>query len=284
MPLWMLKFLPNMPACHVGISVNAQGPNNTLVLGDVSGPAALIESIGCLDRGLAKIAITGAAGTRASITRMNYRSDSPMATIADPVANSSRPHDPSSDGIVGGEAAACLIVETAEEASARGAKPIASVAGFASRFSPSNAMRTGGRTSKNDAAGTRASSTAIGLSIDAALSKARIAAGEIGVIISNASGDPVSDSAEREAIETRLSGVPVVAPMASIGHTGAACGTIGIATGALCLAHQKIPPTVNSDAASVNLLDSTQPLSASYALCLSYTSEGNAIAIVLSKG
>src|SRR5437588_7558878 len=29
-PLWMLKYLPNMLACHVAILHNAQGPNNTI--------------------------------------------------------------------------------------------------------------------------------------------------------------------------------------------------------------------------------------------------------------
>ncbi len=64
MPLWMLKYLPNMPACHVGIALNAQGPNNSVVLGDVSGPAAVIEAASCIDRGIAKIMIAAASGTR----------------------------------------------------------------------------------------------------------------------------------------------------------------------------------------------------------------------------
>ena len=64
MPLWMLKYLPNMPACHVGISVNARGPNNSIVQGDVSAPAALIEGVSYINRGAAKIVITGASGTR----------------------------------------------------------------------------------------------------------------------------------------------------------------------------------------------------------------------------
>ena len=29
-PLWLLKYLPNMPACHIGIFVDAHGPNNSI--------------------------------------------------------------------------------------------------------------------------------------------------------------------------------------------------------------------------------------------------------------
>ena len=43
-PLWMLKYLPNMPACHVGIAQDARGPNNTMVLGEVSSLAAVAEA------------------------------------------------------------------------------------------------------------------------------------------------------------------------------------------------------------------------------------------------
>ena len=60
----MLKYLPNMPARHVGIALNAHGPNNTLVLGDVSGPAAMIEAATCIQRGIAKVMLGLARGKR----------------------------------------------------------------------------------------------------------------------------------------------------------------------------------------------------------------------------
>ena len=104
MPLWMLKHLPNMPACHVGIAMNAHGPNNSLVLGDVSGPAALMESSAYISRGAADMMITGSTGTRINTTRLLYRNDLPIADVANPISLSSRPHDPSSRGVVGARA------------------------------------------------------------------------------------------------------------------------------------------------------------------------------------
>src|SRR5947207_429786 len=35
-PLWMLKYLPNMHACHISVLHNAQGPNNTIIESDVA--------------------------------------------------------------------------------------------------------------------------------------------------------------------------------------------------------------------------------------------------------
>ena len=43
-PLWMLKYLPNMLACHVSILHNAQGPNNSITESDVAGLLALGEA------------------------------------------------------------------------------------------------------------------------------------------------------------------------------------------------------------------------------------------------
>ncbi|MCD4727844.1 MAG: 3-oxoacyl-ACP synthase, partial [Pirellulales bacterium] len=52
-PLWILKYLPNMPACHIGIGQDARGPNNSITLGDVSSLSALAEATRVLERGQA---------------------------------------------------------------------------------------------------------------------------------------------------------------------------------------------------------------------------------------
>ena len=56
-PLWMLKYLPNMPACHIGISKDARGPNNSITLGDASSLSALAEAARVLERGQAEAII-----------------------------------------------------------------------------------------------------------------------------------------------------------------------------------------------------------------------------------
>ncbi len=58
-PLWMLKYLPNMPACHIGVGQDARGPNNTITLGDVSSLSALAEAVRILERGQADALIVG---------------------------------------------------------------------------------------------------------------------------------------------------------------------------------------------------------------------------------
>ena len=43
-PLWMLKYLPNMVACHIAITEDARGPNNTITLDEVAGQAGTISN------------------------------------------------------------------------------------------------------------------------------------------------------------------------------------------------------------------------------------------------
>lgn len=284
MPLWMLKYLPNMPACHVGIALGAHGPNNSLVLGDVSGPSAVMEAASCLDRGIAKLMLAGVSGTRINTTRLNYRADLPIPTVTDPTELSSRPHDPSSAGVVGGEAAVTLVVEPHEQARSRGVKPLAEIRSMASRFFASDSIRAEERSveSKQDAG--RGSAAAIESAINAVLNESGFAAKDIGAIVSQGSGDPSMDYQEAMALRKCLSGTPVVAPTASLGHTGAAVGSINLAVGALIIANGQIPATVQADDKnkSVPLLATPQSLGSDTVICLSHTSEGGAVATLLS--
>ncbi|MGB0597029.1 MAG: beta-ketoacyl-[acyl-carrier-protein] synthase family protein [Rubripirellula sp.] len=284
MPLWMLKYLPNMPACHVGISINAQGPNNSIVLGDVSGPAAVIEAASCLERGPASIMLAGSCGTRINTTRMNYSGDLPIADVYCDLERSSRPFDPKSQGVVGGEGAATVVLETLEQVTARAGKPLAIVRSYASRFVPSQNMKQGKRRTDIDEPNLRGSRQAIQMAIRSALTDAQIEPNQIGLVVSHAMGDPVMDQQEREALMATVPDAPVIATMAAIGHTGAAAGMMSVAAATLAITHRKIPPTARTEttSAEIQFVDQETPLDGDYVLVITHTSNGNATALVLS--
>src|SRR5215471_2777611 len=58
-PLWMLRNLPNMVACHIAIVHDARGPNNTIGHSDVSSLAAFIEAVRVIQRDAADVMIAG---------------------------------------------------------------------------------------------------------------------------------------------------------------------------------------------------------------------------------
>ena len=43
-PIWLLKYLPNMLACHISILIDCQGPSNTITEGDASSNLAITEA------------------------------------------------------------------------------------------------------------------------------------------------------------------------------------------------------------------------------------------------
>src|SRR5207245_3869236 len=63
-PTWMLKYLPNMLACHVSILHNAQGPNNTITENDIAGLLALAEAARIIARDQADLFLVGGADSK----------------------------------------------------------------------------------------------------------------------------------------------------------------------------------------------------------------------------
>lgn len=273
-PLWMLKYLPNMPACHVGISIGAQGANNTIVAGDVSVTSALIESIGVLRRGIADAVICGGSGTMIDSTRMVYRGDFPVPRVADPIEHSSRPHTTEACGVVGGEAAATLVVEFAEAAVRRGVRPLTAVLAAVSRFAAPSP-------------GQRGSAASIAAAIEGALAQAGLRPDDIGMVVSHGMGDPSRDAVERQAIAQTIPRAPLVMPIASLGHSGAAIGGIHLVVGVLALIHRTIPASLLLGTPVPGWEDrfiaSPQPLDRDAVLVLSHTGQGVANAVILGS-
>ncbi len=274
MPLWMLKYLPNMAACHVGIAIGALGPNNTIVGGDVSATSAMMESVGALQRGIATVVVCGATGSRIDETYLVYRGDSPVATMQDNVECSSRPHATDSVGVVPAEAAAALVLETVASATTRSVASIATVAGYASRFMKPLALLRG-------------SAGGIRLAIEGALSSAGMTANDIGLVVSHGTGDPQRDAAEREALSQSLPAVPVCLPVAIAGHSGAATGAIHLIAAVLSLVHQTIPATPPHGTIHAALAGRVstrpRPLQKPAVLVLTHNSHGAANAVILRK-
>ncbi len=290
-PLWLLKYLPNMPACHYSIVLNAHGPNNSLTLGDASGAAALIEACGYLHRGIADFLVVSASGTRLNATRASFTEDQPLAKVTEPIERTSRPHAIDADGLVRGEGAGGLVLERAGTAEARGIQPLAQVVGFASRFIGSPAFVSGERTADIRPDAGRGSAAAIIAAMTGAMDAAGLNAADIGAVVGHAVGDPVLDACEREALTRVIPDAPVVLPATLLGHTGAASGMMGILAGCVMLQSGKIPPVphaeecVSADNLSekrLNVSDQVRTLEKRVVMVISHTSPGHATAVILA--
>src|SRR3954454_21862446 len=131
-PLWLLKYLPNMLACHVTIIHELKGPSNTITCADASSHLAIGEAFRTIQRGDADLAICGGAETK--VVPMNFMRQILLKRVTethnDTPAEAVRPFDSDADGTAAAEGGGLFILEEYEHAQARGAKVYAEVVGF----------------------------------------------------------------------------------------------------------------------------------------------------------
>ena len=229
-PLWLLKHLPNMTASHVAIAHDARGPNNSIVLGDVSGLLAVAEAASVIRRGWADVMIAGGTGCRLHPTAMVARGAAQLSHRGDDFASASRPFDRDRDGLVNGEGAGALILESRGHATRRGAAIIGRIVATASRCEP-RARYDG------------VSGVALRQAIRAARQAAGLEVRDVGHVNAHGLSTIEMDRAEAGAIAAELGDTPVTAPKSSFGHLGAGGGVVEMLASVLGLAAGVVPAT-----------------------------------------
>jgi 3-oxoacyl-[acyl-carrier-protein] synthase II len=231
-PLWMLKYLPNMIASHVGIAHDARGPNNTIVSGEVSSLLAVMEAAKIVQRGDADVMLTGGAGSRLSLGPLLYRGGIDCSHRNDDPAGASRPFDRDRDGMVNGEGAAVLVLESHAHAVRRGAGILARVVSF-------------GCAHRGAVNGREGQQAAVEASIRRALVGVPGGARAIGHVNAHGLGTRDGDRAESQAIRAVLGDMPVTAPKSFFGNLGAGGGAVELAASLWLLPAGQIPFTRN---------------------------------------
>jgi 3-oxoacyl-[acyl-carrier-protein] synthase II len=272
-PLWMLKYLPNMPACHIGIRYDARGPNNTISLGDVSSLLALGEAAEVIRRDQADVMIVGGTGTRLNVTDFLWRGAERLASNGEgPPASVCRPFDARRSGMVYGEGAAQIVLESREHAARRGARPIARVAGTASRCELS-------------ADDKRPEGDAIRRALVAALELAQIEPDQVGHANAHGNSTREDDPIEAQAIRAVLGDVPVTAPKSYFGNLGHGSGMVELVVSLLALEQGVVPPTLNYEtpdpACPVNVVSDLSPSDGRAFVKLNHNTTGQAAAVIV---
>lgn len=279
-PLWLLRYLPNMPACHIGIAADARGPNNSLTLEEASGNLVLGEALRILARNHADVMIAGSTGTRLHPVKSVHAvmwDKLADADLSDP-AKLSRPFDRNRTGQIVAEGAATLILEEEEHARRRAVPVLGRLLGAGSACVTS-------RDGKPDIR------RALVLAMTAALRDAGIAPAEIGHINTHGLGSPEGDRWESLAIRDVFGDcatkVPVTALKSYLGNSGSGCGTLEVAGSLLALRQGVIPATLNFETPDpdcpLNVVHGAHlPTSNKTFLKLSVTRMGQASAVVMA--
>jgi 3-oxoacyl-[acyl-carrier-protein] synthase II len=276
-PLWLLKYLPNMPASHVAIFNDLRGPSNSHTLREASSNLAIGEAASIIARGAADAILAGATGTRVHPLRsLHTMLQEEIAGNGVEPAKASRPFDLHRTGMVLGEGAGAVVLERLETAEARSAKIYGEVVGQGSSFVASRNM-------------VARSDKALANVMRAALASAGMTPGDVGHINAHGMSTRTSDEQEAAAIVDVFGPlaerVPVVAAKSYFGNLGAGSGTVELIASLLAMKAGRLFRTLNYDTPDPKcpirvVRDDATPAGASF-LNINVTPQGQAGAILV---
>ncbi|MCO6455944.1 MAG: beta-ketoacyl-[acyl-carrier-protein] synthase family protein [Pirellulaceae bacterium] len=276
-PLWLLKYLPNMPASHIAIYNDLRGPNNSLTLREASANLAVGEAYCTIMRGSADTMVAGATGTRIHPLRtIHVALQEELASNGADPARLSRPFDLHRTGMVVGEGAAALVLEDLATAQARGARILAEVVGY-------------GSSTVADRRGVARSDVAVENVLRSSLRVARLEPPQVGHLHAHGLGTHRSDAQEARGIAAVFGphSVPVVAAKSCFGNLGAGGGMVELIASVLALRNDRLFPVLNYETPDPDcplrvVTGSDTPAGGSF-INLSLTPQGQASAVLVQR-
>ncbi len=229
-----------MAAGHVGMQIGARGPNLTVTTACAASAHAIGEAFRYVQRGDADVMITG--GTEAGVLPLcvaGFGAMKALSTQNEQPETASRPFDRDRDGFVIGEGAAILVLETLDNARARGATILGEILGYGMSSDAHHITAP----APDGSGGAR--------SMETALADAGLNAADVHYINAHGTGTPVGDVAEARAIHAvfgdAAKDVAVSATKSSTGHLLGAAGALESAVCLLGMRDGALPPTLNLD-------------------------------------
>ena len=237
----------NGPGDAVARSLGVTGPVQTVSSACASGALAIAAALASLRCGEVEIALAGGSDSLCQLTYAGFNS---LRSVDEAPC---RPFRAGRAGMSIGEGAAVLVLEPLERALARGAVPLAELAGAGSACDAFHMTAP-------EPEGTGAAAA-----IAAALDDAGLAPEAIDFVNAHATGTPLNDAAEWRALLAvfgeRSGRIPVTATKAAVGHLLGCSGAIEALVTVLSLARGELHPVPADgdpiDAADGDPIDAT---------------------------
>jgi len=238
-PASVVLGMNNAAAGNISIANGLRGPIMNLSTACSSSAASIGEAYRAIKARYADVIVAG--GSEALITYGNLRAWEAMQALAhadaDDPARSCKPFSANRRGIVLGEGAAALVLESAEHAERRGARIHAEVAGYGNAADACHI-------SKPDADGQARA-------MRSALADAQLAPSDIGYINAHGTATIVGDAVETNALKRVFGddahGIPVSSTKALHGHLMGATGAVEMIAAIAALEAGMAPPTAHLD-------------------------------------
>jgi len=240
-PTTVVLGMNNAAAGQISIAHGLRGPIINVSTACSSSATSVGEAFRAIRDGYADAVLAG--GSEALVTLGNLRAWDAMQALShadahDP-ARSCKPFSANRTGIVLGEGAAALMLESEESARSRGARVVAEIVGYG------NAADAKG-ISKPDAAGqVRA--------MRSALTDAHVDARDVGYLNAHGTATPIGDVIETAAIKEAFGCASATLPVSSTkalhGHLMGATGALEFVAAVCSLEQGMIPPTAHLECA-----------------------------------
>jgi 3-oxoacyl-[acyl-carrier-protein] synthase II len=218
----------NGPGDAVARRLGVTGPVQTISSACSSGALALGAALEAVRSGAVDVAIAGGSD---SLCRLTYAGFNALRSVDEAPC---LPFRAARAGMSFGEGAAVLVLEPLERALARGVTPLAELVGAGSACDAHHMTAP-------DPSGAGAAAA-----LEAALRDAGLPADAVDFINAHATGTPLNDAAEWQALRRVFGGraetIPVVLTKAMLGHLLGSAGAIEAVATVLCLLHGELHP------------------------------------------
>jgi len=264
-----LDTLPHMVAHASARTIGSTGPVLAPMAACATGLWAIAQGFHLIQTGQCQRAIAGAV--EAPVTPLTLAGFTRMGALA---ATGAYPFDKNREGLVLGEGAAVLVLESATVARRRGARVYGRVLGFGFTNDGYHAIvpELGGK-------------RAIG-AVKQCLERSGLETADIDYIHAHGTSTRLNDQNEAKLIQYLFpQGVPVSSTKGATGHSLGASGALGVAFCLMALQEQLLPPSVGLKAPEfdLDLLMAPRRCQVRRVLCLSFGFGGQNGAIVLGK-
>ncbi len=218
----------NAPGDAVARHLGSTGPVVTFSSACASGALALGAALDAVRSGEVEVAVAGGSD---SLCQLTYAGFNALRSVDE---GACRPFRAGRAGMSFGEGAAVLVLEPLERALARGAEPLAVLAG-------AGASCDAHHMTAPDPSGVGAAAA-----LEAALADAGLPPEAVDFVNVHGTGTPLNDAAEWQALRRvfgeRAGELPLVATKALIGHLLGCSGAIEAVATVLCLRHGELHP------------------------------------------
>ncbi|OOY21212.1 beta-ACP synthase [Thioclava sp. DLFJ5-1] len=229
-PLTVPKLMANAAPSHLSIRYGLQGPSFAVATACASSNHAIGLAFQMVRSGMAEGMLAG--GSEAMLNFGGLKAWEGLRVMS---PDGCRPFSADRNGMVQGEGAGVFVIETLESAEARGAQPLAEIAGFAMNSDASDIVMP--------------SLDGASAAITGALSDAGMAPEEVGYINAHGTGTAANDRIETAAIRAALGPaadhVAVSSTKALHGHCIGGTGAVELIACLMALGDGVIAPTAN---------------------------------------